>query len=68
MFSGEAAAFIPGAHDPKAPAEEGNTGWAGEARLNAGTNFKVGSTPSFIDAESAIGCAPKVRQTSGTGT
>ena len=51
VFSGEAAAFIPGAHDPKAPAEEGNTGWAGEARLNAGTNFKVGSTPGFMDAE-----------------
>ncbi len=51
VFSGEAAAFIPGAHDPKAPAEEGNTGWAGEARLNAGTNFKVGSTPGFVDAE-----------------
>ena len=51
VFSGEAAAFIPGAHDAKAPAEEGNTGWAGEARLNAGTNFKVGSTPGFMDAE-----------------
>ena len=51
VFSGEAAAFIPGAHNPKAPAEEGNTGWAGEARLNAGTNFKVGSTPGFMDAE-----------------
>jgi hypothetical protein len=32
VFSGEATAFIPGARDPKAPAEEGNTGWAGEAR------------------------------------
>jgi hypothetical protein len=51
VFSGEAAAFISGAHDAKAPAEEGNTGWAGEARLNAGTNFKAGSTPGFIDAE-----------------
>ncbi len=51
VFSGEATAFIPGAHDEKAPAQEGNTGWAGEARLNAGGNFKVGSTPGFIDAE-----------------
>ena len=51
VFSGEAAAFIPGAHDAKAPAEEGNTGWAGEARLNAGTNFKLASTPGFVDAE-----------------
>jgi protein XagA len=51
VFSAEGTAFIPGAHDPKAPAEEGDTGWAGEARLNAGDNFKVGSTPGFIDAE-----------------
>ncbi len=51
VFSGEAAAFIPGAHDAKAPAEEGNTGWAGEARLNAGTNFKIWATPGFVDAE-----------------
>ena len=41
VFSGEAAAFIPGAHDSKAPAQEGNTGWAGEARLNAGRNFSL---------------------------
>ncbi len=51
VFSGEGTAFIPGAHNPQAPAEEGNTGWAGEARFNAGGNFKVGSTPGFIDAE-----------------
>ena len=51
VFSGELTAFIPGARNPKAPAEEGNTGWAGEARLNAGTNFKLGSTPGFVDAE-----------------
>ena len=53
VFSGEATAFIPGARDSKAPAEEGNTGWAGEARLNAGGNFKVGATPGFVDAEAA---------------
>ena len=59
IFSGEATAFIPGAHDSKAPAEEGNTGWAGEARLNAGRNFTVpwvpflGSVPGFVDAELA---------------
>jgi protein XagA len=51
VFSAEATAFIPGARDPKAPAQEGDTGWAGEARFNAGGNFKVGSTPGFIDAE-----------------
>ena len=51
VFSAEGTAFIPGAHDPKAPAQEGNTGWAGEARLDAGGNFKVGSTPGFVDAE-----------------
>ena len=43
----------------KAPAEEGNTGWAGEARLNAGRNFALssipflGSVPGFLDAEVA---------------
>ena len=51
VFSGEATAFIPGARNANAPAEEGNTGWAGEARLNAGGNFKLGSTPCFIDGE-----------------
>jgi hypothetical protein len=65
VFSGEATAFIPGAHDSHAPAQEGNTGWAGEARLNAGRNFTlasipglgwfpgVGSVPGFLDAEIA---------------
>jgi protein XagA len=59
VFSGEATAFIPGAHDSHAPAQEGNTGWAGEARLNAGRNFAVssipffGSVPGFLDAEVA---------------
>ena len=51
VFSGEATAFIPGARDSKAPAEEGNTGAAGEARANVGRNFTLGSTPGFIDAE-----------------
>jgi hypothetical protein len=53
VFSGEATAFIPGAHDSKAPAQEGNTGVAGEARLNAGRNFTLGSIPGFVDAEFA---------------
>ena len=53
IFSGEATAFIPGAHDSKAPAEEGNTGWAGEARLNAGRNFALWGVPGFLDAEVA---------------
>jgi protein XagA len=59
IFSGEATAFIPGAHDSKEPAQEGNTGWAGEARLNAGRNFALsgvpflGSGPGFLDAEVA---------------
>ena len=47
IFSGEATAFIPGAHDSKAPAQEGNTGWAGEARLNAGRNFTLPAIPGF---------------------
>jgi hypothetical protein len=65
VFSGEATAFIPGAHNSHAPAQEGNTGWAGEARLNAGRNFTVptmpglgwfpgiGPVPGFLDAEVA---------------
>ena len=65
IFSGEATVFIPGAHDSKAPAQEGNTGWAGEARLSAGRNFTlasipglgwlplIGSVPAFLDAEVA---------------
>jgi len=65
IFSGEAAVWIPGAHDSKAPAEEGNTGWAGEARLNVGRNFTLASipglgwipglssVPGFLDAEVA---------------
>jgi len=65
IFSGEATVFIPGAHDSKAPAQEGNTGWAGEARLNAVRNFAtpaipgfawfpgLGSIPGFLDAEVA---------------
>jgi len=53
VFSGEAALLLPGAHDPSAPAQEGNTGVAGEARVSAGTNFVVGRWPGFIDAELA---------------
>ena len=53
VFSGEATVFVPGAYNPQAPAQEGNTGGAGEARLNAGGNFTLGSTPGFIDAEVA---------------
>ena len=68
VFSGEAAAFIPGAHDAKAPAEEGNTGWAGEARLNAGPTSRSARRQASLTPSSAIGCALKVRRTSGTGT
>ena len=65
IFSGEATAFIPGARNSSAPAQEGNTGGAAEARLNAGRNFTLGSIPGlnwipglgsipgFLDAEVA---------------
>jgi hypothetical protein len=65
IFSGEATAFIPGARNSTAPAQEGNTGGAAEARLNAGRNFTLGSIPGlnwipglgsipgFVDAEVA---------------
>jgi hypothetical protein len=51
VFSGETTLFLPGAGDPSAPAQAGNTGAAGEARLLAGTNFSFGRWPGFLDAE-----------------
>ncbi|MBV8439160.1 MAG: hypothetical protein JO312_01120 [Hyphomicrobiales bacterium] len=51
VFSGEATLFVPGAHDGAAPAQAGDTGGAAEARLLAGANFAVGSTPAFFDGE-----------------
>ncbi len=51
VFSGEATLFVPGAHGGAAPAQAGDTGRAGEARLLAGYNFLVGSTPAFFDGE-----------------
>lgn len=51
VFSAETALFLPGAWNPSAPAQAGNTGGAGEARLLAGTNFNLGQWPGFIDAE-----------------
>ena len=51
VFSGEATLFAPGAHDPSAPAQAGDTGWAGEARLSAGANFSLGPWPGFLDGE-----------------
>ena len=51
VFSGEAAIFVPGAHNPSAPAQAGNTGLAGEGRLLAGYGFSVTGLPAFLDAE-----------------
>lgn len=51
VFSGEATLFLPGAYNPAAPAQEGNTGGAGEGRLMAGTNFHLGPWPGFLDAQ-----------------
>jgi hypothetical protein len=51
VFSGEAAVFIPGAKNPKAPAQAGNTGIAADGRLLAGYSFNVGSIPGFVDFE-----------------
>jgi hypothetical protein len=42
---------VPGPYDGAAPAQAGDTGGAGEARLLAGYSFLVGSTPAFFDAE-----------------
>ena len=54
VFSGETTLFVPGAWNPAAPAQAGNTGWAGEARLLAGTNFSLGRWPGFLDAEAGF--------------
>ena len=51
VFSGQATLFLPGAYNPSAPAQEGNTGGAGEGRLLAGTNFQLGPWPGFLDAQ-----------------
>ena len=53
VFSGEATLFLPGAYNSAAPAQAGDTGGAGEARLLAGNSFTVGSIPAFFDAELA---------------
>jgi hypothetical protein len=53
VFSLEASAFVPGAHDPSQPAQAGNTGWAGEARALAGRNLTILNVPAFIDAEAS---------------
>ena len=53
VFSGEGTAFIPGARNSSAPAQEGNTGGAAEARLNVGRNFTLYGVPGFLDAEVA---------------
>ena len=42
---------MPGATNGAEPAQAGDTGGAGEARLLAGTNFLVGSTPAFFDGQ-----------------
>ncbi len=54
VFSGETTLFLPGAGDPTQPAQVGNTGGAGEARLLAGTNFSLGQWPGFVDAEAGF--------------
>lgn len=51
VFSGEAILFAPGAYNPAAPAQAGDTGWAGEGRLLAGRNFEVAGWPGFFDAQ-----------------
>ena len=51
VFSGEAAFFVPGAKNPSAPAQVGNTGKAGEGRLLAGYGFSVAGMPGFLDVE-----------------
>jgi hypothetical protein len=51
VFSGEATIFLPGADNSLSPAQAGDTGRAGEARLLAGGNLMFGPIPAFVDLE-----------------
>ncbi len=53
VFSGEGTLFLPGAWNPSAPAQAGNTGGAAEARGLAGWSFTFGPAPGFLDLEFA---------------
>jgi hypothetical protein len=59
VFSGEATLFVPGAYNGAEPAQEGDTGGAGEARLLV--RRPPSSTPKRPGA-----CAPAARRTNGT--
>ena len=80
IFSGEATAFIPGAHDSHAPAQEGNTGRAGKRVSTLAATSRWLQSPALVGfpasaqfqasstPRSPIGCAPKARRTNGMGT
>ena len=53
VLSGEATLFLPGATNPKSPAQAGNTGGAAEARALAGYSFTFGPAEGFLDLELA---------------
>lgn len=53
VFSGSASVFVPGARHASQPAQAGNTGGAGEARLLAGRSFALGTGYAFVDIEVA---------------
>jgi len=53
VVSAQATGFVPGARDASRPAQDGDTGGAGEARALVGYNFSFFGTPAFLDAEAA---------------
>jgi hypothetical protein len=50
VWSVEGTALVPGADDPLRPAQAGATGFDSDWRTLVGSNFALGSWPSFFDA------------------
>ncbi len=50
VWSVQGTALVPGADEPLRPAQAGNTGFDSDWRTLVGSNFVLGSWPSFLDA------------------
>jgi hypothetical protein len=59
VISAQATGFVPGARDASRPAQDGDTGGAGEARALVGYNFSFFGTPAFLDL--TLGLKPSAR-------
>jgi hypothetical protein len=51
VWSAQATALVPGAHDSLRPAQAGNTGFDADWRTLVGSSFVAAGQPSFVDAE-----------------